>query len=136
MPHIVVEYSGNLEAHLDIAGLVRALHEAAAGTGVFELAAIRTRASRRDIYRVADGDPENAFIAISGRIAPRTDEIRHKVGETLFDAAVAFTAGLYAKSPLALSVEILDIDNTAAFRKNNLHDRLRTKLGDAKEIAS
>ncbi len=129
MPHIVVEYSSNLDPRLDIAGLVGAVHQAAFDTGFFELAAIRTRAERRDIYRIADGNPDNAFIAISARIAPRPDEVRHRVGQAIFDAAVAFTAQLFAKSPLAISVEVLNIDNAAAFRKNNLHDQLgsRTK---------
>jgi len=127
MPHIVVEYSGNLDGRVDIPGLVGAIHHAAFDTGVFELAAIRTRAERRDVFRIADGNPENAFIAISARIAPRPDEVRHRVGQAIFDATVAFTAQLFARSPLAISVEVLNIDNTAAFRKNNLHERLGSR---------
>jgi 5-carboxymethyl-2-hydroxymuconate isomerase len=127
MPHIVVEYSGNLDGRLDVTGLVNAVHAAAFETGVFELAAIRTRAERRDVYRIADGNPENAFIAISARIAPRPDEVRHSVGQAIFDATVAFTAQIFARSPLAISVEVLNIDNTAAFRKNNLHERLGSR---------
>lgn len=133
MPHITVEYSANLEAALDIPGLIRAVHEAALATGVFEIGAVRTRASRRDIYAIADQNPDNAFIAIAGRIAPRPVEVRHAVGKAIFDAAVAFTADIFATSPLAISVEVLDIDNAAAFRKNNLHDRMKRK---AKEAAS
>ena len=42
MPHLIVEYSANLEPALDIRGLVEALHEAALETGVFPIGGIRT----------------------------------------------------------------------------------------------
>lgn len=68
MPHIVIEYSANLEDEVRPMRLVEALHAAALETGVFPLAGLRTRAARREHYLVADGDPENAFVAVSVRI--------------------------------------------------------------------
>ena len=50
MPHLIVEYSANLERDVDIPRLVAAVHAAALETGVFPIGGIRTRAERRDIY--------------------------------------------------------------------------------------
>ena len=75
MPHIVVEYSANLDKDLDIRNLVDRVHEAVLASGVFELGAVRTRAERRDVYRVADGDPNNGFVHVDIRIAPGANGI-------------------------------------------------------------
>jgi 5-carboxymethyl-2-hydroxymuconate isomerase len=126
MPHIVVEYSGNLAKAADMPALVRAVHKAALATGIFELAAVRTRAEPRDLYEIADGNPDNMFLAITARIAPGRDAAtRKRLGQALLDGANQVLAPVYAAKPLAISVEILEIDNTAAFRQNNLHERLK-----------
>jgi 5-carboxymethyl-2-hydroxymuconate isomerase len=68
MPHIIAEYSANLEPALDPQGLIDELHEAAVASGIAEVAAIRTRAERRDVYRVADGRPEIGFVHVVARL--------------------------------------------------------------------
>ena len=68
MPHLIVEYSANLEPDLDMAHVISVLHEAALETGVFPIGGLRVRASRRDIYKIADGHPDNAFIHVQARI--------------------------------------------------------------------
>lgn len=85
MPHLIVEYSANLEQALDIAKLVAALHEAALETGVFPIGGIRTRAARRDVYRIADGHAGNGFIHVQARIgAGRPPEVRQQAAEHIF----------------------------------------------------
>jgi 5-carboxymethyl-2-hydroxymuconate isomerase len=77
MPHLTVEYSANLRKKIDIQKLVEAVHQAALHTGVFEVAAVRTRAAGREHYVVADGHRDNAFVAIFVRVAPgRSPETR------------------------------------------------------------
>jgi 5-carboxymethyl-2-hydroxymuconate isomerase len=122
MPHIIVEYSANLDDQIDIQKLIEAVHQAALRTGVFEVAAVRTRAERRDYYVIADGHEDNAFVAISARVAPgRSRETRQRLGQEIFDAACEYLEKVYERTPLAISLEVQEIDNTAAFRKNNLH---------------
>ena len=124
MPHLIVEYSANLEKQIDIFKLVETVHHAALRTGVFEVAAIRTRAAGRDYYVIADGHRDNAFVAIFVRVAPgRPPETRRRVGQEIFDAACEFLKNVYETTPLAISLEVQEIDNTAAFRKKNL-DRI------------
>lgn len=126
MPHIIVEYSANLEPQVSPRRLVDALHQAALQTGVFPLGGLRTRAERRDIYAVADGDPENAFVAVIVRIGQGRDEAtRQRVAASLMAVLEAQTAEAFRTRGLGLTVEVQEIDGTASLRTNNLHERLR-----------
>lgn len=122
MPHVIVEYSSNLDDQIDILKFIETVHQAALRTGVFEVAALRTRAERRDYYVIADGHEDNSFVAISVRVGPgRPRETRQRLGQEIFDAVCEFLEKVYERTPLAISLEVQEIDNTAAFRKNNLH---------------
>jgi 5-carboxymethyl-2-hydroxymuconate isomerase len=123
MPHLIVEYSSNLESGLDIARLLTALHEAALETGVFPIGGIRTRAARRDLYRIADQHPDNAFIHVQARIGKgRTEEVRQKAAEHIFARLKTETAEVFAKRPLGLTLEIVEIDPVGSLKHNNLHE--------------
>ncbi|MBV1694498.1 MAG: 5-carboxymethyl-2-hydroxymuconate Delta-isomerase [Hyphomicrobiales bacterium] len=123
MPHLIVEYSANLEPAIDIAALVRALHDAALETGVFPIGGIRTRAERRDVYAIADGHAANGFIHVQARIgAGRPADVRQKAAEHIFDRLKALTADHFARHPLGLTLEIVEIDPVGALKHNNLHD--------------
>ena len=76
MPHLVLEYSANLEPSIDIDGLLEAVHEAAAATGVFPRGGIRSRAVGHDRYRIADGHPDNGFVFLNVRIGAGRPAIR------------------------------------------------------------
>ena len=123
MPHLIIEYSANLGQALDIAKLVTALHEAALGTGVFPIGGIRTRAAKRDIYRIADCHPDNAFVHVQARIgAGRPAEVRQQAAEHIFSRLKAETADIFASRPLGLTLEIVEIDPVGSLKHNNLHE--------------
>lgn len=126
MPHIIAEYSANLEDVLDIQALVDDLHRAAIDAQVAELAAIRSRAARRTHFRVADGNPANGFVHIVARLrVGRSEEQRRKLGQLLFDAADKRLTGAYAAHPIGLTVEIHEIDYLT-FRRNTLRERAQS----------
>lgn len=128
MPHVTVEYSANLERDVASRALVDAIHDAVLATGAFELGAVRTRAARRDVYAVADRDPENAFVAVRLAIGKGRDvETRKRVSREVMDALEAVTHDAFARRGLALSVEIQEIDDVATLRTNNLHARMKAK---------
>ena len=128
MPHITIEYSANLEADVAPAALVGALHKAALATGVFPLGGLRTRAARREVYCVADGDPENAFVAIVARIgAGRDAPTRLRVAQALMQALETATAQAFARRGLCLTVDVEEIDASASLKVNNLHERMKAK---------
>ena len=121
MPHFIVEYSANLEPAVDVKGLIRAIHGAAIDTGIFPLKGTRTRAVRRDIYEIADGHVDNAFVHIGAKIGHgRSVEIRQQAGEVIFNAACDYLRSYFDRHPLAVSFEIQEIDPAASFKLNNL----------------
>jgi 5-carboxymethyl-2-hydroxymuconate isomerase len=129
MPHIVVEYSANVEDGLSISALVRDVHEAVIATGTFKPAAVRTRAERRDIFLIADCDPQNAFINIVAKIGRGRDaETRRELAQAIMDALERQTTHMFASRGLALSVYVEEIDEAGALRKNNLHARAEQQL--------
>jgi 5-carboxymethyl-2-hydroxymuconate isomerase len=130
MPHIVVEYSRNLEQSVDISELIRVAHDAVIATNAFPLEAVRTRGAPRDDFRIADGDPRNAFLAIVGRIAPgRPQTVRHELGKMLFDAIRSYLSDISEAIPLSITVELQEIDQTSAFRHNSIVAKRSDALG-------
>jgi 5-carboxymethyl-2-hydroxymuconate isomerase len=123
VPHLIVEYSANLDAKVDIDELLRELHEAAAASGVFPLGGIRTRAARRERYRIADGHPDNAFVHVVARIRHgRPLDVRQRAGTLLFETLCRHLATAYATTPLGISLEVQEIDPDVSYKQNNLHD--------------
>lgn len=121
MPHITVEYSQNLARSVDIAELIRVVHDTMAATRAFPLEAVRTRGVPRHDFRIADGDPRNAFLAVVGRIAPgRPQQVRHELGKTLFEAIRDHLREVSESIPLSITVELQEIDQTSAFRHNSI----------------
>lgn len=128
MPHIVIEYSANLEDEVAPMRLVEALHAAALETGAFPLAGVRTRAERRELYRIADGDPDHIFIAVTVRIGEGRDaETRRHVAQALMAVLERETAEIFQRRGLALSLDVSEIDGTASLKTNNLHQRLKAR---------
>ncbi|WZB72183.1 5-carboxymethyl-2-hydroxymuconate isomerase [Achromobacter xylosoxidans] len=86
MPHIWIEYSGNLD--LDTRALMRTVQDAAIGDGsLFPLAGARTRAVRIDDCLIVDGHPDNAFVHVLLRIGHcRSDAQKSALGERVFRA--------------------------------------------------
>jgi 5-carboxymethyl-2-hydroxymuconate isomerase len=125
MPHQIIEYSANLEPALRVPELVALLHETAASIDVFPLAGLRTRAVRRDIYRIADGHPENGFVHVVLRIAHgRPLDVRQAAGTRIFEALCGHLEPVYSRSPLAISFEMQEIDPDVRWKLNNLGDHL------------
>lgn len=121
MPHQIIEYSANLESRLDMAALVRFMHDTVASIDAFPLAALRTRAERRDLYCIADLDEANAFIHVLLRIASgRSPEVKKAAGEQIFQLLCDYLAPVHETSPLGISLEIQEIDPVFRWKRNNL----------------
>lgn len=111
MPHFSIEYSSNLEKIVDFADLCNVLRIAGIKTGVFPMAGIRVRAFACDHYSIADGELDRGFIDLSVRLrGGRTLEDRKTAIQSLFKTAEIFLADAMEKHPIALSMEMRDID--------------------------
>jgi 5-carboxymethyl-2-hydroxymuconate isomerase len=124
MPHVIVEYSANIEADLTPQRLVEDIHAAAIGAGVAEALAIRTRLMRRDVFRVGDGNPENAFVHIDirGRKG-RSLEQKKTMVQVIYDQANKTLDHVFKARPLALTVEFHEIDSETRLLRNGLRER-------------
>lgn len=127
MPHQIIEYSANLEEELDIEALVEAMHDAAVMCDALPIGGIRTRAARRELYRISDGHPDNLFINVTLRIAPRPPEVKKDVGERLFRALREFVQPVFDQRPIALSLEIQDIDPDFRWKLGNIRDYIEKR---------
>ena len=128
MPHMTVEYSANIEEKVRIDGLLKALHEAAVSTAIAELAGFRTRAERRDQYRVADADPANCFVAITVRVARgRSAEDLKNLLDTVTGAATAYLEPVFATAPISFSCEVQEIIPEMRINKSNIRAWMKTR---------
>ena len=111
MPHLMIDYSANVEPDVDIGGLCNTLRDVAASIDAFPLAGVKVRAGRVDHYAIADGNPEHGFIDISVRIREGRDmETKQNAAQKIFEAANEFVADVMQRRSLALSLELRDID--------------------------
>lgn len=125
MPHLVIQYSQNIEKDVSIAAVVDEMYQQMLACGIFPLAGIRVRAHPIARYAIADLDPKNAFADLILRIGQgRSDEQKKKAGELIMVAAKSAFAPLLEGEHFALSLEIQEIDAALSWKTNTMHSRL------------
>ena len=126
MPHLIVEHSANLSSSHDMATLARKLGDAMAETRIFPLAGIRVRMHPVKNYAMADGHPDNAFVAAIMRIGAGRDlETRQSGGRAVFDFLCQYFADEIDKGYMAISVDIEINDPDMSFKRNGVAARLK-----------
>ena len=78
MPHCVVEYSDNIADDFDIKNLLSQINQYLAGTELFNLNDIKSRAVCHDLYVIGDGDESRSFVTINLSILSGRDEVVKK----------------------------------------------------------
>ncbi|WP_171133214.1 MULTISPECIES: 5-carboxymethyl-2-hydroxymuconate isomerase [unclassified Ruegeria] len=125
MPHIQIEYSGNLERIVDMSALCEAIRQRAVQIEALPMPGLRVRAVRVDHYAIADGDPKHGFVDISVRIREgRPNAVKQDVVTQIFEAAQDFLGPVMAKRPVALSAELRDIDARYSPKCGTIRDHL------------
>jgi 5-carboxymethyl-2-hydroxymuconate isomerase len=128
MPHVVIEYSANLDGLVDFPALVEAVRAAAVETGIFPLGGIRVRTHRAVHTAIADGDPAHAFLDATLKVGTGRDlETRRRAGEHVFKALSKALDPAFARTTVALSFEIREIDPDLNWKRNTIHDALKAK---------
>ncbi len=126
MPHMSIEYSANLDTHVDMAELCDVVREAMLATGMFETGGVRVRAIRCEAYSVADALPENAFVAMTLRVGQgRTAEARKAAGEAIFAATRDYLHRMFDTPHFALSLDMSELQSDFGWKQNSIHSRLR-----------
>jgi 5-carboxymethyl-2-hydroxymuconate isomerase len=132
VPHLIVEYSANLEDDIRLDALLDDLHQAALDTGVFPLGGLRTRAHKTARYRIADCHPDNAFVHVTAIIGHgRPLDVRRSAAERLFGTLTRHLESVYQRRPLAISFNVQEFHPELNFKQNNLHEYVQSRLGRA-----
>lgn len=132
MPHLIVEYSSNIETKIALDELLDKLHACALTTGVFPLGGLRVRAHRADAFRIADKAPDNGFVHVTAMIGHgRPLDVQQRAGEQLFATLTAHLDALYQVSPLAISLNVQEFHPVLNFKRNNLHEHVKRRGGRA-----
>jgi 5-carboxymethyl-2-hydroxymuconate isomerase len=132
LPHVLLEYSSNLDGQVDFPRFLTALRDVALSTGVFPLGGIRVRAYRADHFVVADGHPDNAFVHIMLRVGHGRDlETRKRACDAIFATACAQLEAVYNRIPLGISLEMQEVDAVLTCKKNNLHEYVKRRAATA-----
>jgi len=126
MPHIMVDYSPNMEARTDIAALCDQLRQTAIATGVFPMPGIRVRAFAASHVSIADGDPTHGYVDISVRLREGRDlDTRKTAVNEIFKAAEQFLQPALDQYSIALSTEMRDIDAALSPKTGTIRDHLK-----------
>ncbi len=133
MPHVVIEYTENLRADADIAGLLKKtnallIEQRTAAGPVFPVGGLRSRAIALSDYCIADGASDDAFVHVTVKIGAGRDEAtKKKAFDALFEMIKDHFADLYARRGLALSMEVVEFSEAGTWKHNNIHARFKAK---------
>ena len=126
MPHLTLEYSDNIE--VDIQPLLARLHEEVVATGAINLKGIKSRAIKHTQYRVADGDPDYAFVHVGLLIREgRPLEVQKETTQRVMKILKETFGHLFEKQKLSLTVDLKEMRDGIALTDHNIPDK--TKLG-------
>ncbi len=122
MAHFIYEYSANLPpAELDLQGLMAKMHTAAAATGIFPLAGMRSRAICCEDYRIADGNPQYGFVNLSMKLGQGRDpDTPLARGRALSENLIEHLQPVFASRGLAVSFEMRELEEHVKFNHRNI----------------
>lgn len=126
MPHLVLEYSGNVREDMDPAVLFAKLHTELAAAGGFRLQDFKSRLVRMDHHFIGDGTYEQSFVNLDVRtFGGKSTEARAVISKAaLAVLADAFEATL-RETACDISVQITELDRPSFARTRSTDHRSR-----------
>ena len=124
MPHLTLEYTDNLD--FEVQPLLARLHEQVVATGAINLKGIKSRAVRHTEYRMADGDPQYAFVHVGLLIREgRPLEIQKEATRRVMAVLKETFGHRFEKEFLSLSVDIKEMREGIALTEHKIPDMTR-----------
>lgn len=119
MPHLTLEYTDNLD--FDVQSLLARLHEEVVATGAINLKGIKSRVIRHTEYRIADGNPNYAFVHVGLLIREgRPIEIQKEATRRVMAVLKETFGHRLEKEYLSLSVDIKEMREGIALTEHNI----------------
>jgi len=128
MPHLVIQYTDNIEPQAEMALLCRKLADVlvaqrdAEGKQVFPIGGTRVLAYPSKHHAVADGKGDYAFVYLNLRIAAgRSAGAIERAGEALIGAVQVHFAPIFAKRAIGITLQIDEGAPVFDAKHSNLH---------------
>jgi 5-carboxymethyl-2-hydroxymuconate isomerase len=119
MPHLTLEYSDNID--VDVQPLLASLHEELVATGAINLKGIKSRAIQHTQYRIADGDPDYAFVHVGLLIREgRPIEVQKDATQRVMKVLKETFGNLFETRKLSLSVDLKEMRGGIALTEHNI----------------
>ena len=119
MPHLTLEYTDNLE--FDVQPLLARLHSELVATGAINLKGLKSRTIRHTEYRMADGNPEYAFVHVNLLIREgRPIEVQKDASQRVLNVLKETFGARFENSYLSLSVDIKEMRDGIALTLHNI----------------
>lgn len=113
MPHLVIQYSQNLEQKMDVQGLCQSLSQEilaqqdAKGNRVFPIGGTRVLAYPAPHYVIADGQGDYGFIYLNFRItAGRPPELVKQVGDAMLARLREYMNPIFERETIGYTLQI------------------------------
>ncbi len=124
MPHLTLEYSDNIE--VEVQPLLARLHEEVVATGAINLKGIKSRAIKHTQYRIADGDPEYAFVHVGLLIREgRPIEIQKEATQRVMKVLKETFGHLFETRSLSLTVDLKEMREGIALTDHNIPNKTK-----------
>lgn len=121
MPNLTLEYTDNL--NFDVQPLLERLHSELVATGVINLKGIKSRVVRYSEYRIADGNPEYAFVSVSLLIREgRPVEVQKDITQRVMTELKETFGERFENGYLSLTIDIKEMRDGIALTHHNIPD--------------
>lgn len=119
MPHLTLEYTANLD--FDVQPLLARMHSELVATGAINLKGLKSRAVRRDEVRMADGNPDYAFVHVSLLIREgRPLNVQREFAQRVMAVLEETFGDRFENGYLSLSVDIKEMRKGIALTVHNI----------------
>ncbi len=119
MPHLTLEYTDNLE--VDVQPLLARLHEEVVATGAINLKGIKSRAIQHNQYRIADGNPDYAFVHVALLIREgRPLKVQKDATQRVMKVLQETFGHLFETRKLSLTVDLKEMRDGIALTDHNI----------------
>ncbi|MFI9630541.1 5-carboxymethyl-2-hydroxymuconate Delta-isomerase [Streptomyces sp. NPDC052042] len=117
MPHLVLEYSGNVREAFDPAVVFAEIHTVLSAAGGFRPYDFKSRAVRLDTYAVGDGSREQAFVNLDIRtFAGKSPATRAAIAEAALAVLTRAFARTMSETGCDVSVQVTELDRASYAR--------------------
>jgi len=119
MPHLTLEYTANLD--FEVQPLLAQLHSELAATGAINLKGLKSRAVQHGLYRIADGNPNYAFVHVNLLIREgRPLDVQQDIAQRVMAVLKETFGNRFENSHLSLSVDIKEMREGVALTFHNI----------------